>query len=242
MNSIYQPEQIQNLMLKLSGEILAGSSGFGYDDNICDQLTDEIISVKELGYGVAIVLGGGNIFRGGSWKNQSLSRVTLDNIGMLATIQNALYLSEILIQKGYEAEVFSSFVLDKVAPHYSAPRAAQAMKEGKVCFLSGGTGNPYFTTDTAAVLRAIELRLDIVFKATKVDGLYTADPVKNPNAQFIREASFAQCLEQRLGVMDLTAFSLAADNAMPIKIFNIGTPGNLRKAVLEPDTGSYIHP
>ncbi|HNQ43489.1 MAG TPA: UMP kinase, partial [Candidatus Cloacimonadota bacterium] len=123
MNSIYQPEQIQNLMLKLSGEILAGSSGFGYDDNICDQLTDEIISVKELGYGVAIVLGGGNIFRGGSWKNQSLSRVTLDNIGMLATIQNALYLSEILIQKGYEAEVFSSFILDKVAPHYSAPRA-----------------------------------------------------------------------------------------------------------------------
>jgi len=242
MNSIYQPEQIQNLMLKLSGEILAGSSGFGYDDNICDQLTDEIISVKELGYGVAIVLGGGNIFRGGSWKNQSLSRVTLDNIGMLATIQNALYLSEILIQKGYEAEVFSSFILDKVAPHYSAPRAAQAMKEGKVCFLSGGTGNPYFTTDTAAVLRAIELRLDIVFKATKVDGLYTADPVKDPNAQFIREASFAQCLEQRLGVMDLTAFSLAADNAMPIKIFNIGTPGNLRKAVLEPDTGSYIHP
>ncbi len=239
---MYKPEQIQSLMLKLSGEILAGKSGFSYDDEICDQLTDEIITVKELGYSIAIVLGGGNIFRGGSWKNQSLSRVTLDNIGMLATIQNALYLSEILIQKGYEAEVFSSFVLDKVARHYSAPKVQKAMNEGKICFLSGGTGNPYFTTDTAAVLRAIELKLDIVFKATKVDGIYTADPVKDPSARFIKDISFQQCLEQRLGVMDLTAFSLAADNQMPIKIFNISTAGNLKKAVLDTDTGSYIHP
>lgn len=242
MNSTFQPEKINRLMLKLSGEVLAGTSGFGFDDTVCDLLTDELIGIKNEGYGIAVVLGGGNIFRGGSWKNQSLNRVTLDNIGMLATIQNALYVSEILQTKGCAAEVFSSFVLDKVAQHYSAPKVLSAMAEGKICFVAGGTGNPYFTTDTAAVLRAIELNLDIVLKATKVDGLYTADPMKDPTAQFIREASFQTCLEKRLGVMDLTAFSLAADNNMPIKIFNISKPGNLKSALQDADTGTYIHP
>lgn len=229
-------------MLKLSGEILAGESGFGYDDAVCDALSDELIAVHGNGYGLVIVLGGGNIFRGGNWPNQALDRVTLDNIGMLATIQNALYLSEILISKGCPAAVFSSFMLDKIAPQYSAAKVRQAMAEGKICFVAGGTGNPYFTTDTAAVLRAIELRLDIVLKATKVDGLYTADPVKDPNARFISDASYQTCIEQRLGVMDLTAFSLAADNKMPIKIFNINTPGNLMAALKGGNVGTYIHP
>ncbi|MDD5316040.1 MAG: UMP kinase, partial [Candidatus Cloacimonetes bacterium] len=226
MNSTFKPEKINRLMLKISGEILAGPAGFGFDDKVCDQLTDELIGIKNEGYGIAVVLGGGNIFRGGSQKNLSLNRVTLDNIGMLATIQNALYLCEILLAKACAAEVFSSFVLDKIARHYSAPKVQESLAKGKICFLAGGTGNPYFTTDTAAVLRAIELKLDIMMKATKVDGLYSADPMKDANAAFIREANYQTCLERRLGVMDLTAFSLAADNNMPIKIFNIAKAGN----------------
>jgi uridylate kinase len=161
---------------------------------------------------------------------------------MLATIQNAIYLSEILNGKGCPAEVFSSFVLDKVAPHYSAPKVREAMAKGKICFVAGGTGNPYFTTDTAAVLRAIELKLDIVLKATKVDGLYTADPAKDKDARFIADASYQTCLEQRLGVMDLTAFSLAADNNVPIKIFNITKKGMLQAALTDANVGTYIHP
>lgn len=240
--STFQPEKMTRVMLKLSGEVLAGKAGFGFDAEICDRLTDELIELKNLGYGIAIVLGGGNIFRGGSWSQKELNRVTLDNIGMLATIQNALYLCEILLSKGCAAEVFSSFVLDKVAGHYSQPKVSQALAQGKICFLAGGTGNPYFTTDTAAVLRAIELKLDLVLKATKVDGLYSADPKKDPNAKFISEASFQRCIEERLGVMDLTAFSLAADNHMPIKIFNITQQGNLKKALQDATYGTYIHP
>ncbi|MCB5248639.1 MAG: UMP kinase [Candidatus Cloacimonadales bacterium] len=242
MNSTFKPEKINRLMLKISGEILAGPAGFGFDDKVCDQLTDELIGIKNEGYGIAVVLGGGNIFRGGSQKNLSLNRVTLDNIGMLATIQNALYLCEILLAKACAAEVFSSFVLDKIARHYSAPKVQESLAKGKICFLAGGTGNPYFTTDTAAVLRAIELKLDIMMKATKVDGLYSADPMKDANAAFIREANYQTCLERRLGVMDLTAFSLAADNNMPIKIFNIAKAGNLKAALQDADIGTYIHP
>jgi len=242
MNSTFKPEKINRLMLKLSGEILAGAAGFGFDDEVCDRLTDELIELKNLGYSIAVVLGGGNIFRGGSSSNKSLSRVSLDNIGMLATIQNALYLSEILLSKGCAAEVFSSFMLDKVAPQYSAPKVQAALSQGKICFVAGGTGNPYFTTDTAAVLRALELKLDIVLKATKVDGLYDADPMKDPKAKFIQDASYQTCLEERLRVMDLSAFSLAAENSMPIKIFNILKPQNLKAALQDASIGTYIHP
>nr|MDK2850143.1 uridylate kinase [Candidatus Cloacimonadota bacterium] len=242
MKSTFRAEKINRIMLKLSGEVLAGEAKFGFDDTVCDVLTDELIELKNQGYSIAIVLGGGNIFRGGSWKNQSLSRVTLDNIGMLATIQNALYLSEILIAKGCSSKVFSSFMLDKVATHYSAPKVQDALSEGKICFVAGGTGNPYFTTDTAAVLRAIELKLDIVLKGTKVDGLYTSDPMKDPKAEFIRDADYQTCLEKRLKVMDLSAFSLAAENMMPIKIFNICKPNNLKAALQDPNVGTYIHP
>lgn len=238
----FHSENIKSVLLKLSGEVLAGKLGFGYCDETIDKLTDELIAVKELGYSIGIVLGGGNIFRGGSWKNQDLNRVVLDNIGMLATVQNALYVAEILSSKGYATEVFSSLAIDKVVPRYSPQAASAALEAGKICFFSGGTGNPFFTTDTAAVLRAIELKADIVLKATKVDGLYNADPHKDPHARFIGSASFQECLEQRLGVMDLTAFSLAADNHMPIKIFNIGKPGMLKDALLKSDAGTYIHP
>ncbi len=238
----YKSENVHRILLKLSGEVLAGDQGFGYNDARIDQLTDELIAVKELGYSIAVVLGGGNIFRGGSWKNQELNRVVLDSIGMMATIQNALYVAEILASKGHTTEVLSSLAVEKVASRYTPQLAVAALEAGKICFLSGGTGNPYFTTDTAAVLRAIELKADVVLKATKVDGLYSADPNKDPKAKFISSASFQECLEARLGVMDLTAFSLAADNSMPIKIFNIGKPGSLCEAITTQNAGTYIHP
>ena len=229
-------------MLKLSGEILAGAKGFGYDDDVIDALTDELIAVKNLGYSIAIVFGGGNIFRGGSWKNQSLNRVTLDSIGMLATVQNALYLAEILENKGYSARVFSMLAMDKIAELYTPARANDALSEGHICFLAGGTGNPFFTTDTAAILRACELELDIVLKGTKVDGLFSADPRINPDASFIQSASYQECIERQLGVMDMTAFSLAQENRIPVKIFNINIKGNLEQALLRSDIGTYIHP
>ncbi|HOU72097.1 MAG TPA: UMP kinase [Candidatus Syntrophosphaera sp.] len=238
----YKPEKIHRLLLKISGEVLAGPKGFGYDDAVIDVLTDEIIEARRLGYSLAIVLGGGNIFRGGTWKNQSLNRVTLDHIGMLATVQNSLYLAEILNRKNYSAQVFTSFSIDSVAMHYTPRRAFQAMEAGSICLLSGGTGNPFFTTDTAAVLRACELKLDMVFKGTKVDGLYSADPKVDPTAEFISDATYDQCLEQKLGVMDMTAFSLAQANELPIKIFNIGKQGGLCQAISSPDHGTFIHP
>ncbi|MGC9361308.1 MAG: UMP kinase [Candidatus Syntrophosphaera sp.] len=238
----YKPEKIHRIMLKVSGEILAGTKGHGYDDTVIDALTDQIIEAKRLGYSIAVVLGAGNIFRGGNYKNQSLSRVTRDNIGMLATVQNAVYLAEVLNRKNYPAEVFSCLALDKVAELYTPHKAGLALLEGRICFISGGTGNPYFTTDTAAVLRALELDLDIVFKGTKVDGLFSADPHKDPNARFISSADFGQCIEQKLGVMDMTAFSLAQENAMPIKIFNITRPDGLCQAISNPESGTYIHP
>jgi uridylate kinase len=232
---------MHRVMLKLSGEILAGEKGYGFDDEVIDRITDEIIELRKLGYGLAVVLGGGNIFRGATWKNQSLNRVVLDNIGMLATTQNALYLAEILNKKNYEAEIFTALQADKVAKFYTPAQAMTSLREGKICFLSGGTGNPYFTTDTAAVLRAVELGFDIVLKGTKVDGLYSDDPKKNPKAEFIHSATFAECLEKKLGVMDMTAFSMAQENGMPIKIFNIMVPGNIKEAARRADVGTFIH-
>jgi uridylate kinase len=237
----YHPEKMHRVMLKLSGEILAGEKGYGFDDEVIDRITDDIIELRKLGYGLAVVLGGGNIFRGGTWKNQSLNRVVLDNIGMLATTQNALYLAEILNKKNYEAEIFTTLQADKVAKFYTPAQALTSLKEGKICFLSGGTGSPYFTTDTAAVLRAVELGFDIVLKGTKVDGLYSDDPKKNPKAEFIHSATFTECLDKKLGVMDMTAFSLAQENRMPIKIFNVMVPGNIKEAARRADVGTYIH-
>ena len=242
MKDVYQSENIHRLVLKLSGEVLSGKKGVTYDETLINSLTDAIITVHNRNYELGIVLGGGNIFRGGSWKNKNLNRVVLDSIGMLATIQNSLYMTEILSSRGIECAIFSSLAVDKVVDRYTPQLTSSALEQGKICFLSGGTGNPYFTTDTAAVLRAVELNADIVLKATNVDGLYSADPKKDKNARFISNASFEECLQKRLGVMDLTAFSLAMDNNMPIKIFNISQPEMLIEALTKTETGTYIHP
>ncbi|MGI6198365.1 MAG: UMP kinase [Candidatus Cloacimonadaceae bacterium] len=236
---VYQPQKVHSIMLKLSGEVLAGSKGFGFDDAVVDKLTNDIISIKRLGYSLGIVIGGGNIFRGGKWKNQSLDRCSLDNIGMLATVQNALYLAEILKNKNYPAAVFTALQMDKVARFYTPKAAKQALSEGQICFLAGGTSAPFFTTDTAAVLRAIELKMDLMLKATKVDGLYTGDPATDKNAEFIASASYQECITKGLGVMDMTAFSLAQENKLALKVCHID---KLEEAITNTDVGTYIHP
>ncbi|OPX30086.1 MAG: UMP kinase [Candidatus Cloacimonas sp. 4484_143] len=237
----YKPEKIHKIIFKLSGEVLAGEKGFGIDLDRVDELIKEIITVKTLGYSIGIVLGGGNFFRGNSKVGQQLDRVAADSVGMLATIQNALILVDLLKTKNYRTEIYSAIQLEKIAKFYTPDRAKTSMNEGKICFFCGGTGNPFFTTDTAAVLRAIELETDIVFKGTKVDGVYTSDPVKNKNAKFINDITFDEVLDKKLKVMDMTAFSLAREHNMPIKVFNIDKRDNLKEAIQSNKVGTFVH-
>ena len=234
----YRPEKFQRLILKVSGEFLAGDHGFGFDQSVLDQLTDDIIELKKLGYTVGIILGGGNICRGKFLKD--IDRVAADNVGMLATIQNAIVVSEIFKKKNYQAEVFSAFPVNKIAKYYTYTDVDEALSKGTICFLSGGTGNPFFTTDTGAVLRAIELKCDLVLKGTKVDGIYTADPKTNPEAEFIKEITYSEAIIKQLNIMDMTAFSLARDYEVPIKVFNITQNGNIVNAVLSNDVGTLV--
>jgi uridylate kinase len=237
----YIPENIQRVVFKISGEILAGSKGFGFDDAVVDSITDDIIDLKKLGISVGIVLGGGNIFRGGSMTTLDLDRTVLDNIGMLATIQNALYLSEVINKKNYSSEVYSALSIHKVAKFYAPDRVDNSLKEGRICFLCGGTGNPFFTTDTAAVLRAIELKAGLVLKGTKVDGVYSDDPMTNPDAVKYDTLSYDEALSKELRIMDMTAFSLAREHGLPIKVFDVTKKGNVRNALLDQGTGTIIH-
>jgi len=186
----YKPERVHRIILKISGEFLAGPKNFGFDYDTINRITDELLALKEYGVSIGVVLGGGNFFRGGIDSENLVSRVTGDSIGMLATIQNSLVLSDMLNKKNYSTEVFSSIQIDKIAKFYTPNDAENAFQDGKICFFCAGTGNPFFTTDTAAVLRAIELNADIVLKGTKVDGVYTADPAKDSSAEFITSISF----------------------------------------------------
>ncbi|MCK4311564.1 MAG: UMP kinase [Candidatus Cloacimonetes bacterium] len=237
----YKPEKINKIILKISGEILAGKMEFGIDLDAINNLINDIISVKKLGFSIGIVLGGGNFFRGASKTGQYLNRSIADNIGMLATIQNTLIMSGLLQTKNYLTEIYSAIQIDKVAKFYTPSRANTSINEGKICFFCAGTGNPFFTTDTAAVLRAVELNADIVFKGTKVDGVYSADPVKNKNAELFQNITFDEALEKQLKVMDMTAFSLAREYNMAIKVFNISKKGNLKKAILSKEVGTFVH-
>ncbi len=241
MVTSYRPEKVHKIIVKISGEILGGKSGSGYDLDVINTIMDEIVAVKNQGYTVGIVLGGGNIFRGASDLGSKLNRYTADNIGMLATIQNALVLSELLRKRNHRTEIFSAIEVNKVAKFYTPNRANTSLNEGKICFFCAGTGNPYFTTDTAAVLRAIELKADVVFKGTKVDGVYSADPVKNKSAELYNNITFDEVLAKQLKVMDMTSFSLAREYNMPIKVFNINKKNNLSEAILNKDVGTYIH-
>ena len=238
----FRPEKINRIILKISGEYLAGVKGFGFDHQVLEQLANDIVEIKKLSIGIGIVLGGGNFFRGAIEEDAGMGRVVGDDIGMLATLQNSLMLADYINRKNYQCEVFCALQVEKVAEFYNVAKAEKSLTKGKICFFSGGTGNPYFTTDTAAVLRALELKADIVLKGTKVDGVFSSDPKIDKDAVFYPSISYDDTLSNRLNVMDMTAFSLARDNNLNMKVFNITEPGNLKKAISCKDVGTFIYP
>ena len=231
-------EKNKRIIIKISGEFLGGKTRFGYDKDVLYSLADEIIEIKDFGYSVGLVIGGGNFFRGSDITD--INRVAADNIGMLATIQNAIMFSEVLRVKDCKAEVFSAFPVLKVSKYYTYQEVNKAMGKKTLCLLCGGTGNPFFTTDTTAILRAIELDCSLVLKGTMVDGIYTADPKKDKDAKFIKEITYSEALDKQLRIMDMTAFSLARDYKMPIKVFDINTRGNIIKALLSDEIGTRV--
>ncbi|PID27919.1 MAG: UMP kinase [Candidatus Cloacimonadota bacterium] len=239
---VYQPEKVHRIILKISGEFLAGPKRFGFDHDTLENLIDDIVEIKRLGLRIGIVIGGGNIFRGVEGaENSGIERVTGDNVGMLATVQNALVVSDYLKRRNILSEVYSAFKIDRIVKFYTPNRALTSFQEGKVCFFCGGTGNPFFTTDTAAVLRAIELKVNLVMKGTKVNGIYSADPVKDKKAVFIEDITYDEVLAKKLNVMDMTAFSLARENDINMKIFNVGAKGQFKEAVLKNNVGTFVH-
>lgn len=228
------------IVLKISGEFLAGGQSFGFDADVVNTVSDDIIAAARENISIALVLGGGNIFRGSIGEKDGIDRVTGDNIGMLATLQNSLVMSSCITAKGYKTEVFTALQTDKVASFYKVTAVKKSLSEGRICFLAAGTGNPFFTTDTAAVLRAVELQADMVMKGTKVDGVFSSDPMLDKNAQFYSSLHYDEALKKRLKVMDLTAFSLAQENSLPIKVFNLNKKGNILRAILDEKEGTMV--
>ena len=215
----------KRVVLKLSGEALAGDAKFGISPPVVDRLTDEIQSLHRMGVSLGLVIGGGNIVRGTQASQEGMDRVSADYMGMLATVINALALQDLLDRKGVDTRVLTAIRMEALAEPYIRRRALRHLEKNRVVIFAGGTGNPYFSTDTAAVLRAIEIHADVLIKATKVDGVYTADPVQNPDAEFIPRLSFQDVLSRDLRVMDAAAVSLCRDNGLPIVVLNINTPG-----------------
>jgi uridylate kinase len=231
----------KRIMLKLSGEALMGDQGFGIDPDMLQYVAEEIRSVSDLGVEVAVVVGGGNIFRGIAASSYGMDRTSADKMGMLATVLNSLALQNVLEKKNMQTRVQSAISMDEVAEPYIQRRAVRHLEKGRVVIFAAGTGNPYFTTDTAAVLRAQEIHAEVLFKATKVDGLYDADPVKNKNANFIGQIRYQEVIERHFNVMDITAISLAMDNQLPLIIFNLNQKGNVKRVVCGEQIGSRIN-
>jgi uridylate kinase len=227
-------------LLKLSGEALMGDQQFGVDPAVATRIARDVGEIQSLGVETAIVIGGGNIFRGLAASARGMDRATADYMGMLATVINALALQDALEQQGVNTRVVTAIEMRAVAEPFIRRRAIRHLEKGRAVIFAAGTGNPYFTTDTAAALRAMEIRANVIMKATKVDGIYTADPMRDPAATRYDTISYLKVLEQRLRVMDATAISLCMDNQLPILIFNLRTPGNLRRAVLGEPVGSLV--
>lgn len=219
------------VLLKLSGEALMGDNDFGIDPNRIAEYAEEIKEVSEKGVQVGIVIGGGNIFRGISGASQGMDRVQADHMGMLATVMNGLALQGALESAGVKTRLQSAIEMDKVAEPFIRRRAIRHLEKGRVVIFSAGTGNPYFTTDTGATLRAVEIQADVILKGTRVDGIYTADPEKDDSATKFNELSFKEVYDQGLNVMDMTAFTLSRENDLPIIVFDMNTKGNLMKVV-----------
>ena len=220
-------EAYQRILLKLSGEALLGQEDYGIDPVIIHRIAVEIGDVTRLGIEVAVVIGGGNIFRGAGLAKSGIDRVTGDHMGMLATVMNSLAMQDALERIGVDARVMSAISVHDVCEDYIRRRAIRHLEKGRVVICAGGTGNPFFTTDTAAALRAIEVGADIVLKATKVDGVYSADPVRDPTAELFVKLGYDRVIESKLGVMDANAIVLCRDQGMPIRVFNVFDEGNL---------------
>ncbi len=228
------------ILLKLSGESLAGKENHGIDEDILEEYAGQIIDVVREGCEVAVVIGGGNIFRGLSGTESGFDRVKGDQMGMLATVINSLALESAIVRLGGKARVFTSIRMEPVGEFYNRDKVVEELKKGTVCILSGGTGNPFFTTDSASALRAVETGADVLLKGTRVDGVYTADPEKDPSATKFSNITFDEVITRRLKVMDSTAFTMCRDNDMPIVVFDMNTPGNLMKVVNGIKTGTLI--
>src|ERR1051325_10596444 len=231
----------KRVLLKLSGEALMGDKGFGIDPDVVRRMASEIQDVHSLGVQIAVVIGGGNIFRGLAASSQGFDRISADHMGMLATIMNALALQDALEKIGVYTRVQSAIEMREVAEMFIRRRAIRHMEKGRVVIFAAGTGNPYFSTDTTAALRAMEVKAEVILKATKVDGIYDADPVKVAGAKLYPEISYIDVLTQGLAVMDSTAISLCKDNRVPIIVFNIRTIGNIRRVIEGEKIGSLVY-
>ncbi|MCC7005322.1 MAG: UMP kinase [Ottowia sp.] len=230
----------QRVLLKLSGEALMGDDAFGINPAIIDRIVKDMADIMQLGVQLAVVIGGGNIFRGVAGGAAGMDRATADYMGMLATMMNALALQDAMRQVGIGARVQSALRMDQVVEPYIRPRAIRHLEEGKAVIFAAGTGNPFFTTDTAAALRGAEMGAQIVLKATKVDGIYTADPKKDPSATRYETISFDEVIARNLQVMDATAFALCRDQKLPIRVFSITKPGALRRVILGENEGTLV--
>ena len=231
----------RRVLLKLSGEALAGERGFGIEPEVVDQLTDEIRSLVEMGVSLGIVIGGGNIVRGAiASEGGRMDRVQADYMGMLGTVINALAVQDLLETKSVETRVMTAIRMEEIAEPYIRRRAMRHIEKGRVVLFAAGTGNPYFSTDTAAVLRAIEMDSDVVIKATKVQGVYTADPVTDPSAEFIPEISFQEVVQRELGVMDAAAVALCKENGLPIIVLNLSDSGAVAGAIRGEKVGTLV--
>ncbi len=232
--------KFRRILLKVSGEILAGDQGFGIERDRLAGLAGEIKSVQELGVQVGLVIGGGNIFRGVAGATGGMDRVTADHMGMLATVINSLALQDVLEGQGLFTRVMSAIKMEELAEPYIRRRAVRHLEKDRVVIMAAGTGNPYFTTDTAAALRAVEIDADVIIKGTKVDGVYSGDPVKDPAAVRYDRLTYMDVLKQGLRVMDSTAVSLCMENRLPILVFNFTIPGNLRRLILGDPVGTLV--
>jgi uridylate kinase len=228
------------VLLKLSGEALAGGQGFGIDPPVVERLTEEVLTIHRMGVELGLVIGGGNIVRGAAASQQGMDRVSADYMGMLATIINALAIQDLLEKKGIDTRVMTAIRMDELAEPYIRRRAVRHLEKERVVIFAGGTGNPYFSTDTAAALRAIEMEADVVIKATKVAGIYTADPVTDPSAKFLPNITFREVVAQELGVMDGPAVSLCKENGLPIIVLNLEEQGSISAAIRGEQVGTLV--
>jgi uridylate kinase len=235
-----QDRKYQRILLKLSGEALTGDADFGIDPKVLDRMAVEVGQLVGLGIQIGMVIGGGNLFRGAALHSAGMERVTGDHMGMLATVMNALAMRDALERANISTRVMSAIPMSGVVEHYDRRTAIRHLQAGDVVIFSAGTGNPLFTTDTAACLRGIEIDADLILKATKVDGVYSADPVTNPDAIKFDKLSYDDVIEKKLGVMDLTAICLSRDHKIPIKVFNMGKPGALLDNVMGRADGTLI--